>query len=48
MEIRRATIKFSSKKKKDRQANQQLLMHDIEVLENLLQNQQVADDKIAE
>ena len=43
MEIRRATIKYSCQKKKDRYATQQLLMHDIEVLESIVQGQPNAD-----
>ena len=46
MEIRRATINFSSKVKKDRIAKQQLLMHDIEILEALSQNQLNPDKDI--
>ena len=45
MEIRRATIMFSSKKKKDRLAQQQLLMHDIEILEKLIQNSDTEDQQ---
>ena len=37
MEIRGATIKYSSKKKRDNKATEQLLMHDIEILETQLQ-----------
>ena len=43
MEIRRATIKYSSQKKKNRMARQQLLMHDIEVLDSLIQTQHNPD-----
>ena len=39
MEIRKVTIKYSSFKKKERFAEQQLLMHDIEVLESSHQPQ---------
>ena len=34
MEIRRTSLKFSSSKKRERLAEQRLLMHDIEILEN--------------
>ena len=48
MEIRRATINYSSKTKRDRLAKQQLLMHDIEILEILSQNQVIPDKDITD
>ena len=38
MEIRGATIKYSSNKKRDNKAQEQLLLHDLEILESQLQN----------
>ena len=46
MEIRRVTILFSAKKKRERIAEEQLLNHDIEILENRLQEKQTADNHI--
>ena len=40
MEIRRETISFSSRKKRDRQASEQLLLHSIESLETQLAAEQ--------
>ena len=48
MEIRGATIKYSSRKKKDRKAAEQLLMHEIEILESQLQNRQTSDQQLQE
>ena len=41
MEIRRETISFSGRKKKERQSEELLLIHDIEVLENKLADSQL-------
>ena len=46
MEIRRVTIIYSAKKKRERIAEEQLLNHDIEILENRLQENQIANDNI--
>ena len=43
MEIRGATIKYSSHNKKERKAKEQQLLHDIEILESQLQNLQSTD-----
>ena len=43
MEIRGATIQYSAKKKRDHKANEQMLMHDIEILETHLQMNQTLD-----
>ena len=43
MEIRGATIQYSAKKKCDHKANEQMLMHDIEILESHLQMNQTLD-----
>ena len=44
MEIRKETITFSSKKKRDRQANELLLLHSIEDLENKIAVEQNEDN----
>ena len=46
MEIRGATIKYSSKKKRDNKAIEQLLMHDIEILETQSQTTHVNDELV--
>ena len=48
MEIRGATIKYSSQKKRENKAQEELLIHDIEILENQQQNQSLDNDQIAE
>ena len=47
VEIRRETIRFSSRKKRERIAKEQLLNHDIEALENEIQ-QTLTDDEFLE
>jgi hypothetical protein len=46
MEIRRETILYSAKKKRDRIAEEQLLNHDIEILEHHLQQNTIADQNM--
>ena len=46
MEIRGATIKYSSKKKRDNKATEQLLMHEIEILETQSQTTHVNDELV--
>ena len=43
MEIRRETIAYSAHKKRERIKEEQLLNHDIEILENNLQQNPLAD-----
>ena len=44
MEIRGATIKYSSQKKRENKAQEELLIHNIEILESQQQNQSLNND----
>ena len=46
MEIRGATIKYSSRKKRENKASEQLLMHDIEILEMQIHANQINDEQV--
>ena len=47
MEIRRSTILYSAQKKRERNALEQLLNHDIEILENQIRRLNHADERLS-